>query len=139
MARVVTPGTVLDENALSSKDNNYIISLVFHPNNMGLAVADLSTGELYAGEFTSGDIVQVLLDQLTHFHPRECILSKSNYDQPDLMKLLVAYPQLTVYCFAEWDEYSTQASKYVKDFYNLLSLSGGVYSEDGNLLSVNFF
>lgn len=42
--RIVTPGTMLDEKALSQKEHNYIIALSQKNKTIGLAVADISTG-----------------------------------------------------------------------------------------------
>lgn len=45
--RVITPGTVIEDNMLSEGENNYISSICVLNNNFGLSFADTSTGEIY--------------------------------------------------------------------------------------------
>ena len=45
VVRIITPGTVIDEVSLESKDNNYLVSLSYIKNRYILSYIDLSTGE----------------------------------------------------------------------------------------------
>ena len=69
--KVVTPGTILSENALKSAQNNYIALLYeagnnadFNDTGLVLAGADISTGECFYGIYRGEDAVQLLLDEL---------------------------------------------------------------------------
>ena len=44
LTRVITPGTVLDDNLLSEKNNNYLLALHKAGARFGLGTLDLSTG-----------------------------------------------------------------------------------------------
>ena len=48
--RVITPGTVIDDNALEENENNFLISIYIEENsdkvNVGLAFVDISTANL---------------------------------------------------------------------------------------------
>lgn len=46
VTKVITPGTILDENILDNTKNNYLASLTFK-DNYYLTYSDISTGELY--------------------------------------------------------------------------------------------
>lgn len=48
VVRVVTPGTLTDEDTLAAKDNQYVGSIYPSADGAGLAVLDLSTGEFKA-------------------------------------------------------------------------------------------
>ena len=48
--RVVTPGTVIENNMLEEKKNNYIMSIVKKGIYYGIAICDVSTGDFYATE-----------------------------------------------------------------------------------------
>ena len=48
VVRIVTPGTVLDEKNLEQKENNYLVSISYFGNDLGIAFADISTGDLQA-------------------------------------------------------------------------------------------
>ncbi|HZP26371.1 MAG TPA: DNA mismatch repair protein MutS [Dehalococcoidia bacterium] len=45
VVRVVTPGTVLQENLLDQRANNYLAAVIIDDSAAGLAYADVSTGE----------------------------------------------------------------------------------------------
>ena len=51
--RIVTPGTVVDTGYLSEEKNNFICCIHTDGARVGLAFADISTGEMYAKGFES--------------------------------------------------------------------------------------
>lgn len=74
--RIVTPGTQVDNMALEEEKNNYIASISNVENSFGLAVCDVSTGELHTTQIIDGS-ESVLIDELSKFNPSEIILSKT--------------------------------------------------------------
>ena len=71
VVRVVTPGTLMEENLLEEKSNNYLAALLVEKGRAGVAFADLSTGEFACGEFSSEEEA---LNQLIALSPAECLL-----------------------------------------------------------------
>jgi DNA mismatch repair protein MutS len=69
IVRVVTPGTLTEENALDARASNHLASLVVHGGRAGLAWIDLSTGRLSACEV---DELRVL-DELARVAPVELL------------------------------------------------------------------
>ncbi|NLK00470.1 MAG: DNA mismatch repair protein MutS, partial [Clostridia bacterium] len=51
VVKVITPGTVVDPQMLDAGSNNYIVSLVYDNDKIGLSYADVSTGRLKTTEF----------------------------------------------------------------------------------------
>lgn len=76
VVRVITPGTVTDDNLLNSKDNNYICAISTFSNKFGFSVLDNSTGEF---SFTEGkyDLNQIL-SLLVKYNPSEIIVFEDN-------------------------------------------------------------
>ncbi|MDR1704602.1 MAG: DNA mismatch repair protein MutS [Clostridiales bacterium] len=72
VVRVVTPGTIFDKNALESGRNNYITAVCDVNNRLGIAAADITTGELYA--FSVTDKKERLADELARFAPAEILV-----------------------------------------------------------------
>ncbi len=70
VVRVVTPGTVLEEDVLERGANNYIAALIPQGARIGLAVADLSTGEFQATELDK----EGLKAELSRLQPAELVL-----------------------------------------------------------------
>lgn len=58
VTRVITPGTVTEPSMLDARHNSYIVAVVEDGTRVGLAFADISTGECATTEFTSPDAIQ---------------------------------------------------------------------------------
>ena len=71
--RVVTPGTVTDEQLLNERDNNYLAVVYAKLGVYGVAVTDVSTGEIYTTEI---DGAAQTLNDLARYSPREIIMNK---------------------------------------------------------------
>ena len=86
VTEVITPGTILSESALGQKENRFIAAVVPSAERVGLALADLSTGEFVVGEVAPGD----LDDELERFSPAEIVVpAGAAFDVPqDLSALL---------------------------------------------------
>jgi len=57
---VVTPGTLISDQALNQKSNQYLASLYFHRDQAGYAILDQSTGEFYCGECDLNELYEAL-------------------------------------------------------------------------------
>src|SRR6188508_866079 len=73
VTRVVTPGTVTDNNILSPGENNYLLALIEAADSLGCAFLDLSTGEFRASQFTGPQSWTRLLLEVDHLSPREVL------------------------------------------------------------------
>ena len=51
--RVVTPGTVVDPAMLAAKRNNYLAAAVLGRDAVGIAYADITTGEFACTQFSA--------------------------------------------------------------------------------------
>ncbi len=124
VVRIVTPGTILDEKSLIQKKHNYVMSLTFVHESMGLAVADLSTGDFQTTEFLlkNKKLEEILDTELIRFEPSECILHPQNYHNHNLIKALKTQKKLNIYCLHEWDDYVVDAEKKLKKHFNIKSL-----------------
>ncbi|MGN0938194.1 MAG: DNA mismatch repair protein MutS [Selenomonas sp.] len=75
--KIVTPGTVLSESALTDASNNYI-ALLYEPpmedDMVVLAGADISTGECFYGIYTGANRLQTLFDELYRLQMAELLL-----------------------------------------------------------------
>ncbi len=49
VVRIITPGTVIENAMLSETENNYIVSVFTQEKKIGIAYADVSTGDFYIG------------------------------------------------------------------------------------------
>ena len=73
VTELVTPGVSYNDHILETRKNNFLASVHFSPQNVGIAFLDISTGEFYVAQ---GDIAYI--DKLFQsFSPSEVVLEKT--------------------------------------------------------------
>lgn len=73
---IVTPGVAVSDKLLDNRANNFVCALFFKGDKVGVAFADVSTGEFYTTK-VKVDELSNLLDTIT---PSEILHSKSHKD-----------------------------------------------------------
>ncbi|HKS94766.1 MAG TPA: DNA mismatch repair protein MutS, partial [Terriglobia bacterium] len=76
VTRVVTPGTAIDAQVLDPRQNNYLAATVERHGVVGLAFADLSTGDYRATELTGPDARARFLEELARMQPSELLMPR---------------------------------------------------------------
>jgi len=84
VTRVLTPGTAIDP-ALGSEQSNWLASLTRTSGAIGLAMLDLSTGELLATEFSGPGGWAQALDELARIRPAELLFRAATPEQANLL------------------------------------------------------
>jgi DNA mismatch repair protein MutS len=79
VVRLVTPGTVVEPSLLDSKSNNYLVSLVWGEEDIGLAYVDITTSEFATTQLPRHRLVP----ELERLKPSEVIAAESA-ELPDL-------------------------------------------------------
>jgi DNA mismatch repair protein MutS len=74
VVRVITPGLVTDDTQLEARANNYLCAIDEAGGQCGIALLDLSTGELLAGAVDPSPAP--VLAELARVEPREIIVSQ---------------------------------------------------------------
>ena len=75
VTRVVTPGTVTDASVLTEGKNNFLMALCFAGDGIGVATADISTGEVFCTYLSTEDRLTVLKSEMGAFQPSEIIIN----------------------------------------------------------------
>jgi DNA mismatch repair protein MutS len=78
VVRVVTPGTLTDDSLLDPKTANYLAAVVEVRGKLGLAWAELSTGQLAL----TGVSRKELADEIARLSPAETLVSETSLDAP---------------------------------------------------------
>ncbi len=74
VTRVVTPGTVAEPALLPAGENRYLAAVSRSGDRIGLAWADVSTGEFAVAEFQGADATTRLAEELARLNPAECLV-----------------------------------------------------------------
>ncbi|MCU1277962.1 MAG: mismatch repair protein MutS, partial [bacterium] len=69
VVRIVTPGTIVDDEQLEPKAAHYLVALIAEGGAVGLAHLDVTTGEFAATQLALKDLV----DELARLEPRELL------------------------------------------------------------------
>ncbi len=77
--RVVTPGTVVESNMLDEKKNNYVGVIFKSGLSYGFAYSDVSTGEFYVTEVSTGNNFAKLLNEIARVMPAELVVNQEMY------------------------------------------------------------
>lgn len=85
VTRIVTPGTNLNMQSLEETKNNYIMSIIYTPDNIGISVADLTTGDYYLTEVEN---LRAAVDEIGKYSPSEIICNEAfNFSGIDIDEL----------------------------------------------------
>ncbi len=74
VVRVVTPGTVVEENLLDNKANNYLAAVIADEKGFGLAALEFSTGDFSIAQFLGKAAGSRLANELARIEPAEVVL-----------------------------------------------------------------
>ncbi len=72
---MITPGTVVDSGMLPATQNNYLAALIADAGRVGLAYADLSTGEFACTEFTGDRAAALAQGELVRLQAAEVLVA----------------------------------------------------------------
>lgn len=82
--RVITPGTIIENEMLEARENNYLAAIIANKEKYGFAYIDISTGEFSITEF---DIIQKVWDEIDRIQPKEIIIADSIRDGDQYRRL----------------------------------------------------
>ncbi len=82
VTRVVTPGTAIDSQVLEPRENNYLAAVIEGDSAVGLAFADLSTGDFRATEFTGPESGSRFHEELARMRPSELLRRRDAHAWP---------------------------------------------------------
>ena len=74
VTRIVTPGTNLNMQSLEETKNNYIMSVLYSPDSIGISIADVTTGDYY---LTEVDSLRACNDEIVKYMPSEIICNEA--------------------------------------------------------------
>ena len=71
--QIVTPGTIIDNDVLEAKKNNYLMVVYSGKNSFGICYSDISTGFIETTELVGNDRQKLLDDTLARIKPSEIL------------------------------------------------------------------
>jgi len=126
IVRVVTPGTVVEPALLPERRNNYLAAVAAdyvegRAQSIGLAYADISTGEFAATEMGGHDALMLLHQELARLAPREYLLPE-RLREANLLPMGVEDRHVTVR--PDWQFDSATSTQALLDHFSVASVDG---------------
>ena len=89
VTKIITPGTVLSQEYLEDKVNNFILSIYYSDGKFGVAIFDFSTGDFMISNINDG---KTLYDLFARFEPKEILVNANiSYSSFDLSEIRDKY------------------------------------------------
>ena len=102
VVEIITPGTVVDEDYLDEKRNNYLVAITRARNAVSLSFVDLSTGEFAATSFPWEQRADRLVKELGRLLPREVIVQESLFDEDEAVGRILRERDLLINRYPDW-------------------------------------
>ncbi len=119
VVRVVTPGTLTDEELLDPRTANYLAAAVEVGGKMGLAWVELSTGRFSL----TGLMRHELVDELARLSPAEILISELSLDAP-WARAVRSQSGMAFTIRPSWDFQAEQARATLFDQFKTKTLAG---------------
>jgi DNA mismatch repair protein MutS len=119
VVRVVTPGTLTDDELLDPRTANYLAAVVEVGGKLGLAWVDLSTGRFSL----TGLMRTELIDEIARLNPAEVLISELSLEAP-WVRMLRGQPVGAITVRPSWDFQPEQARKTLFEQFGTTTLAG---------------
>lgn len=129
VVKIITPGTVVDVEALDAKSNNYLMSILNIENKLGIAYIDITTGEFKVTEVEKDDGFIKLFNEINKIEPKEVLVTEDFYGEikEKLDDFLQKNDSVVTFVNKVRD-----SAKYLMDYFRIVSLeSYGIKDKKG--------
>ena len=124
VTRIITPGTVLEEDILNEKMDNNVCSVFYYKEKFYCAVADISTGSFLVLESSK----ETIYSDIMKFEPKEVIVPHNLLDEKWLNNFNIVKRAETMFSL-------NRAIACLKDFFSIHDLAGLELSEPEIIVS----
>jgi DNA mismatch repair protein MutS len=124
VTRVVTPGTITEEELLDPREPNHLAALNIFGNQVGLAWVDLSTGTFFAADLPA----EKLPDELARLSPAETLASEMEAERAN--QLYSARLSRPVVARPNWTFEPATAKAALLQHFGVLTLNGFGFADE---------
>ena len=114
VVRIITPGTLIEDNLISSNSSNYLVSLCTEGDLIAISWADVSTDDFCSTKSP----IQDLADKIMLLSPREIIISDNDLAKEECRFLLRDYKNILSNHPSSYFEINKNISN-IKKYYQL--------------------
>ena len=133
VTRVVTPGTLTEDDLLDPRQTNYLVALAPPPRGAGQATVGMSWVDLSTGQFQAADVTrEKLADELGRLAPSEVLIAESDESETSalLERLRGTWSQLTISRRPDWNFDSESARAVLFHHFGITTLAGFGFDDE---------
>ncbi|NKB89777.1 MAG: DNA mismatch repair protein MutS [Acidobacteria bacterium] len=128
VVRVLSPGTLVEDDLLESRANNYIVAAYELDKATGVAALDVSTGDFVVAQFTGSDRRSRAREEIARWAPREICYPESQTPEEWITPTDPASPTVdgikTWSSSPDWSFGAQRAQVYLREHFGVASLEG---------------
>lgn len=122
VVRVVSGGTVMEEDILDEKTSNYLLSVFTKDNAFGIAWTDISTGEFCVYEYSGNNYLERLSDFIGSISPAEVICNERFLKDFKSLQYFKT-SEKKAHCYHDFAYSLSAATKKILSAFNISSLA----------------
>ena len=122
VVRVVSSGTIMEEDILDEKSSNYLCSVFSNSQGFGIAWADISTGEFNVYEYTGENSLDRLSNLLGSISPSEIICNEDFVSKYQKVQYLILSDK-RARCYHDFAYSLSAATKRICSSFKISSLT----------------
>lgn len=135
IAKIVSAGTITENNLLNDKENNFISSVAVDNGIYSVAWTDITTGEFYVETVKNYKDVDTLTDYLVKNTPAQIICPQGVYltlkDMPVFKHAVLPMPEI----YKEWAFSPLHAETTIKEHFEVVNIESFGISENPSAIS----
>ena len=136
VVRIITPGTVIDSTMLNESVNTYLMSIYKAKTTIAYAYCDMSTGEMFSGEYKGDNGIGYINDQIMRITPSEIICNTEAKEIEEDIPCIQVGNKYQMNLYYEWAFNSSNAEKAIKKQYNIDSFKGFDFNNKTTIIAV---
>ncbi|MCP5514315.1 MAG: DNA mismatch repair protein MutS [Spirochaetales bacterium] len=133
VVEIITPGTIVNEDYLENKKNNYLAAIGKVKNTISMSYVDISTGEFSVISFVSdsGMLEENISRELLKISPSEIIIQESLLETNNgIKKIISEYGNITINRYPDWYFNIENSLEILKKHFNVSTLKGFGIDDD---------
>lgn len=130
VVRIITPGTVIDNSMLDQSSNTYMMCIYLGTNSCAYAYGDLSTGDIFVGNYQGADVSNYLNDQIVRIMPQEIICNNKVKAMENNLTCIKTNEKFKLNEYYDWAFNYNNCEKDILKQYSLASLKGFDFAVD---------
>ncbi len=137
VVEIITPGTVLEEDFLENRRNNYLLAAGLYNGQGSIAYIDISTGDFKATAVELSRFTDYLALELNRLDPKEVLIQESLYDEnDDVRRILSSRNSLLLNRIPDWHFDQEGAYKKLCTQFHTANLKGfGLGEKDPEVMT----